>query len=363
MNQFEGVPDKAFIVKKNRQDRCVPRCLIAYGDCHLLMGLKAQYDEYVTHDLPFKTFDLTDRNNQGLTDHFSTDRPTGYSVTGLTMSPSMQIIMGISGNKLIAWDPLLQQYEKTLYDSEKSNDLLSDSVGILQCQNLDPGSESGSGSGSGSEDWNIVCCSSDKTIKIINPRTHKIIDILSGHTDFVICVHVVSKSRIISGSSDGTIRIWDKMITPTPGFKFMSSNQWTCTKVLDLHERTRCIESLSSGHIVSASDNGTIRIWDTKIWECTNVFIIDDNDDDYNDENQSVYTTNLIITPDDKILSLSNGILKCWDQKTRVPIILNVQNDDDEYIKIECVTKLWDNKIIGVFENQFDDSYKFMIWR
>ena len=71
MNKFEGKLVETHIVKKNTDDHCVPTNIVAYGRSNIIIGLRAQYNSYVSYDLPFKTFDLSDQNNRGLKDYYT----------------------------------------------------------------------------------------------------------------------------------------------------------------------------------------------------------------------------------------------------------------------------------------------------
>lgn len=356
MSTFTGKIDHSFVVKKTTQDRCKPTCIIPISNSQLVMGLKPAFDKYVYYDLPFKTFDLSDQNNLGLKDYYS-KTTTGYAVTGMALSPSNEAIIGFTGNNIVTWDPLQQKSEQIFYSQ---GELLSGSLGVL-CPKSHPGNQE--------IDWNLICCSCDKTIKIVNPRTQTVTNTLSGHDGYVICVHVISENRIVSGSSDSTIRIWDKLEpfeTLTTSVKSVAkillgfsklSDQWSCTKILSGHTGTvRCIELLSPFEIVSASDDGTLRTWDLSTGECTGVLQLSDTG--------GGYTTKLITTPDHKILSLTDGILRLWDLNSGSlkPSILNLQNDQNEYMLIECMTMLWDHRIIGVCQSD-DFTYKFLIWK
>ena len=89
MNTFKGMPKKTMIVEKTMIVHCLPMCMISYSDYHIFMGLKVQYD---------------------------------------------QVIMILPSNKIVTRDPLLQQYDNTIYNSG-NNDLLCGSIGILQIHN------------------------------------------------------------------------------------------------------------------------------------------------------------------------------------------------------------------------------------
>ncbi len=73
------------------------------------------------------------------------------------------------------------------------------------------------------------------------------IKILEGHSGSIECLEI-SQDKIISGSSDSTIRIWD-----------FSGN---CLQILKGHfECVRCL-AVSQNKIVSGSSDSTVRIWD-----------------------------------------------------------------------------------------------------
>ncbi|KAF9065687.1 quinon protein alcohol dehydrogenase-like superfamily [Rhodocollybia butyracea] len=101
----------------------------------------------------------------------------------------------------------------------------------------------------------VASASDDKTIQIsdiqqlqsTNPIQHK----LEGHTEAVICVQYSPDGmRLISGSTDCTIRLWDT----TTGETIM---------VISTQNRpVRCLAVSLSGHLIaSGSDEGYIQVW------------------------------------------------------------------------------------------------------
>jgi COMPASS component SWD3 len=57
-------------------------------------------------------------------------------------------------------------------------------------------------------DKRIVSGSEDKTLRIWNLQTGKCDMILTGHTEPVVCVFTLPDGRIVSSSEDTTLRIW-----------------------------------------------------------------------------------------------------------------------------------------------------------
>jgi WD40 repeat protein len=55
----------------------------------------------------------------------------------------------------------------------------------------------------------IISASSDRSIKIWNAFTGECVGTLLGHKNAVICIQLLSNNRLVSGSWDSTIKIWD----------------------------------------------------------------------------------------------------------------------------------------------------------
>jgi len=74
------------------------------------------------------------------------------------------------------------------------------------------------------------------------------IHILKGHRDSVWCINVLPNGKIVSGSSDHTIRIWD----PETG---------NCEKILYHLHCVMCIIILSNEHIIIGDNSYELHIW------------------------------------------------------------------------------------------------------
>ena len=132
----------------------------------------------------------------------------------------------------------------------------------------------------------FISGSSDKTIRLFKTKTvitenipsHTFIlyglptiqeeQILIGHEDVVKALLCIRGPRfegiLISGSRDRTIKIWDTKV-------------FQCTQTLRGHEKAiTCLEELGedSEHIISASLDNTLRIWDVTTGECKKVVTI-----------------------------------------------------------------------------------------
>jgi WD40 repeat protein len=91
----------------------------------------------------------------------------------------------------------------------------------------------------------------------LRPRTASLtqpggalIRMLEGHTDWVTAVAVVDGGRAVSGSRDGTLRVWDLESGRTLQTLKGHTNWVTALAVLD------------GGRAVSGSRDGTLRVWD-----------------------------------------------------------------------------------------------------
>jgi len=96
----------------------------------------------------------------------------------------------------------------------------------------------------------LVSGSSDKRIRIWDYEKQECLATLSGHTDWVLCVIVLSNGQIVSSSKDKTVRIWDSRTTQ-------------CIATLQGH--TQAVRVLTTTRdektIISGGKDQTIKIW------------------------------------------------------------------------------------------------------
>ncbi len=98
-------------------------------------------------------------------------------------------------------------------------------------------------------DGRIVSGSDDKSIRIWDADTGECLCALEGHLDGVTCLALLPDGRIVSGSNDRTIRIWN-------------ADTGKSVRTLKGHiGQVRCLAVLPNGRVVSGSDDKTIRIW------------------------------------------------------------------------------------------------------
>jgi WD40 repeat protein len=145
-----------------------------------------------------------------------------------------------------------------------------------------------------SDNSKIVSGSSDRTIKLWDLDTGKLLNTLEGHTNHVNSVATTSdNSKIVSGSSDRTIKLWD-----------LDSGKLLNT--LEGHRGPIHSVAITSDNskIVSGSDDKTIKVWDLDSGKLIHTL-----------EGHSAAVNSVAITSDNsKIVSGSDDkTIKLWD--------------------------------------------------
>lgn len=77
-----------------------------------------------------------------------------------------------------------------------------------------------------------------------------------GHSKSITCMIVLSKGWVVSGSMDGTLRVWD----PTTG-QCLQTLEWNNICV-------NCVSVLLDGHVASGSWDNILRVWDITTGQC-----------------------------------------------------------------------------------------------
>ncbi|MBQ5892572.1 MAG: TIR domain-containing protein [Bacteroidales bacterium] len=143
----------------------------------------------------------------------------------------------------------------------------------------------------------IISGSGDKTVKIWNANTGQCLKTLKGHSRSVYSVaYSPDGTKIISGSCDKTVKIWD-------------ANTGQCLKTLEGHLGWvySVAYSPDGAKIVSGSGDKTIKIWDTNTGKCLKTL-----------EGHSYGVFSVAYSPDGtKIIGGSNDeTVKIWDANT-----------------------------------------------
>jgi WD40 repeat protein len=101
-------------------------------------------------------------------------------------------------------------------------------------------------------DGRVVSGSGDNTLRVWDVESGQALATLEGHQGEVRAVAVLPDGRVVSGSSDSTLRVWD-----------VESGQALAT--LKGHPGTvRAVAVLPGGRVVSGSGDNTLRVWDVE---------------------------------------------------------------------------------------------------
>jgi WD40 repeat protein len=143
-------------------------------------------------------------------------------------------------------------------------------------------------------DGRIVSGSDDRTLRIWDPWTGAELRRLEGHADWVRAVAVLPDGRIVSGSDDRTLRIWDS---------------GTGAELRRLEGHTDPVEAvavLPGGRIVSGARDCTVRLWDPENGGEIRRF-----------KGHRTWVSAVAVLPDGRIVSGSvDRTLRLWDPET-----------------------------------------------
>ena len=122
--------------------------------------------------------------------------------------------------------------------------------------------------------------------------------VLEGHRDWVNAVAVLPDGRVVSGSHDNTVCVWDV--------------DTGAADVLEGHQhRVRAVTVSSDGRVVSGSDDSTVRVWDLETGTCR---VLEGH-------RGSIYAVATL--PDGRVLSGSvDNTLRVWDLDTNASRVL-----------------------------------------
>ena len=193
---------------------------------------------------------------------------------------------GNTGKVIEIWDPTDGSHILTL---KGHNDAIEDLLPFLGDQ--------------------LISASRDNKIKIWDINKGNCIRTLSGHNSFVKRILLLSNMQLASCSWDKTIKIWD-----------VASGD--CIRTLSGHfGDVDCLEYIAANNrLVSGSDDHTIRIWNPTDGTCIVSL-----------SSHSKGITNLLVLPDNEIVSSGDSTIKIWAETAtlveRIAVLAELQKN------------------------------------
>ena len=170
-------------------------------------------------------------------------------------------------------------------------------------------------------DGRVVSGSDDRSLRVWDPWTGQCLQVMEDHHSRVNCMALLPNGYIISGSSDHSLRVWD----PSTG---------QCLQVLKGHRNpVNCIVALPDGRVISGSDDCSLRVWDPSTGQCLQVL-----------KGHSLPVNCIALLPDGRVVSGSDDrSLLVWDPRTGQ--CLQVMEGHSGQVK--CIAVLPDGHIVS----------------
>lgn len=190
-------------------------------------------------------------------------------------------------------------------------------------------------------------------IRIWSVELGQCIKTFQGHSDRITCLLFhPNEECIISASEDGTIRIWN-----------IDSEE--CLLLIDNYYSISCVDLSPDGQsIVSSSADCAIKIWDIRNGQCVKTF-----------KGQNRWYNSLFFSPNGNLLMVAQEDIRIWDiNSERCIMTINdceyakYNDDGSQIVSSSCdkSIKIWDSKTgtcVKVFKKNYDKvrsiSYSF----
>ncbi|VDN03953.1 unnamed protein product [Thelazia callipaeda] len=190
----------------------------------------------------------------------------------------------------------------------------------------------------------IVSGSSDNTIRVWDVDNSSTPGIgtmtLTGHSDAVRCLHL-NGNRLASGSNDLTIKVWSLAVNQT----------WSsiaCRQTMIGHTNyVRCLQ-MEENRLISGSYDHTLKIWSTKTGQCTKTLI------GHSGAVICMQSNGHLLLSGSADLSMKASFYYCWDERMDV-CAMTLHNAHDNAItclqfyndrivsgSIDRTIKIWD---------------------
>jgi WD40 repeat protein len=113
-----------------------------------------------------------------------------------------------------------------------------------------------------------------------------------GHTADIQCLQTIDNSkRLISGSCDTTIRIWNL------------SGKHECVKTVKEHTKyVNILKKVKTDRLISSANDNSIKVWDIRNFECVQTF-----------KEHQKWVSHILMLQNGKVCSCSwDGSIKVW---------------------------------------------------
>ncbi len=202
-------------------------------------------------------------------------------------------------------------------------------------------------------------------MRVWDLRSGEVEILLRGHKDAVNSLAILPDGRIVSGSSDKSVRVWDiegeseavitlrkhqgivYSVAVLPGrdggVRLVSGSGDKTVRVWDLQTQSQlevlgheaCVWSvacLPDGRIVSGAADSTVRIWDLNTWHVLTF-----------SEHEDVNVNSVSVLPDGKVVSAADdNTVRVWDVAEQTSVVLRGHKGD-----VRSVAVLPDGKIVS----------------
>lgn len=197
-------------------------------------------------------------------------------------------------------------------DSVNNNRIISPVYSVCQLQN------------------ELIALASNHVIKIVDTLQNEYIMDLRGQTGSIKALCGLSGAKLASGSSDGTIALWD-----------LASNNRLAT----FHDHATAVyalEKLNDSQLISGAGGGIIKIWDLKADVCISTM---------HAHKSSVYA--LCSLDNNKFVSAAaDGSIKIWDGTTRKKLA----EFDGHRMAVRAIRKLNDGRLASCSDDGDDKN-------
>lgn len=159
----------------------------------------------------------------------------------------------------------------------------------------------------------ILSASDDQTVRIWNWQSRTCLAIISGHNHYVMCARFAHPtSMLVSASLDTTVRIWNYSSLRTGG------NEVTLQNIFEGHTRgVNWVDVDPQGKVVSGSDDRDVHMWDLTYARVGEVF-----------SGHSANVSCVLLAGNEIISNSEDRTLRVWDKmRRRQPIVVKRDAD------------------------------------